>query len=107
PEFAAQVAEECQRLLAILNKKALQSMALWKLEGYTNREIADRLGCVPRTVERKVQAIRRLWSADPGCASGPPGILFSTCHISPDFRGTSARDRIDELAFGRSVRQAH
>jgi DNA-directed RNA polymerase specialized sigma24 family protein len=61
PEFAAQVAEECQRLLGSLNDPTLQSVALWKMEGYTTPEIAAKLGCVPRSVERKLQAIRRLW----------------------------------------------
>jgi DNA-directed RNA polymerase specialized sigma24 family protein len=64
PEFAAQVAEECQRLLGSLNEPTLQSVALWKMEGYTTPEIAAKLGCVPRTIERKLQAIRRLWGQD-------------------------------------------
>ena len=33
------------------------------MEGYTNEEIAVRLRCVPRTVERKLRLIRSLWSA--------------------------------------------
>jgi DNA-directed RNA polymerase specialized sigma24 family protein len=64
PEFAAQVAEECQRLLGNLNDPTLQSVALWKMEGYTTPEIAAKLGCVPRSVERKLLAIRRLWGQD-------------------------------------------
>jgi DNA-directed RNA polymerase specialized sigma24 family protein len=32
------------------------------MEGYTNAEIADKLGCVPVTVERKLQLIRRVWA---------------------------------------------
>ena len=61
PEFALQVAEECRRLLDILNDDGLRTVALWKMEGYTVEEIADRLGCVPRTIERKLRVIRRLW----------------------------------------------
>jgi DNA-directed RNA polymerase specialized sigma24 family protein len=61
PEFALQVAEECQRLLDRLGDDGLRSVALWKMEGYTVEEIAARLGCVPRTVERKLRAIRELW----------------------------------------------
>jgi DNA-directed RNA polymerase specialized sigma24 family protein len=61
PEFAAQVAEECRRLLGLLDDDALRSVALWKMEGYTSEEIAERLGCAPRTVERKLRLIRRLW----------------------------------------------
>jgi DNA-directed RNA polymerase specialized sigma24 family protein len=61
PAFAAQVAEECQRLLGLLGDGPLRSVALWKMEGYTTEEIAERLGCAPRTVERKLGFIRRLW----------------------------------------------
>lgn len=64
PELAAQVAEECQRLLSTLQRADLQAVALWKMEGYTTEEIAGKLGCVPRSVERKLQAIRGLWSQE-------------------------------------------
>jgi DNA-directed RNA polymerase specialized sigma24 family protein len=62
PELAAQVAEEYHRLLDRLGDETLRAVTQWKLEGWTNREIAARLGCVEHTVERKLQAIRRLWS---------------------------------------------
>jgi RNA polymerase sigma factor (sigma-70 family) len=61
PEEAAATAEECRRLLDLLQEPELRQIALWKVEGYTNEEIAARLDCVPRTVERKVQRIRLLW----------------------------------------------
>jgi DNA-directed RNA polymerase specialized sigma24 family protein len=62
PELAAQMTEECQRLLAGLGDDTLRSVALWKMEGYTNIEIAARLGCVEQTVERKLRAVRQTWS---------------------------------------------
>ena len=62
PELAAELAEEYQRLLDRLDDAELRSIALWKVEGYSNEEIADRLGCVVRTVERKLQRIRILWA---------------------------------------------
>jgi DNA-directed RNA polymerase specialized sigma24 family protein len=62
PELAAQMAEECRRLLDRLSDESLRSVARWKMEGWTNREIAARLGCIEKTVERKLRAIRRLWS---------------------------------------------
>ena len=62
PELAAQMTEECQRLLARLPDESLRTVALWKMEGYTNTEIAARLGCVTHTVERKLRAIRTVWS---------------------------------------------
>jgi DNA-directed RNA polymerase specialized sigma24 family protein len=64
PELVAQMAEECQRLLGMLTEPKLRSIALWKLEGYTNEEIAAKLGCVERTVERKVRRIRAIWNQE-------------------------------------------
>jgi DNA-directed RNA polymerase specialized sigma24 family protein len=64
PEFAARVAEECQRLLDDLGDAELRSIALAKMEGYTTEEIAGQLGCVPRTVERKLRVIRALWQQE-------------------------------------------
>jgi DNA-directed RNA polymerase specialized sigma24 family protein len=61
PELAAQVADECSRLLHLLTDEQLRRIALWKMEGYTNAEVAAKLGCDERTVERKVREIRRLW----------------------------------------------
>jgi DNA-directed RNA polymerase specialized sigma24 family protein len=62
PELAAQMTEECQRLLAKLGDETLRAVALWKMEGYTNVEIAAKLGCVEQTVERKLRAVRQAWS---------------------------------------------
>ncbi|HMF17958.1 MAG TPA: ECF-type sigma factor [Gemmataceae bacterium] len=61
PEAAAEMAEEFDRLLASLHKPDLQAVALWKLEGFTNEEIAARLGRKTRTVERKLEEIRHIW----------------------------------------------
>ncbi len=67
PEFAALLAEEFQTRLDQLQRldPTLRTVALAKLEGYAHDEIADRLGCVTRTVERKLDLIRKLWSQDP------------------------------------------
>jgi DNA-directed RNA polymerase specialized sigma24 family protein len=64
PEFAAQVAEEFQRLLDGLDDAELRSIALWKMESYTIDEIAAKLGCVPRTVNRRLQLIRSIWTKE-------------------------------------------
>jgi DNA-directed RNA polymerase specialized sigma24 family protein len=75
PEFAAQVAEGYERLLRCLGDTGLRSLAVAKMEGYTNHEIATRLGCCVSTVERRLQIIRRLWAeerAEGGAASGGP-----------------------------------
>ena len=64
PEFAAEIAEQCQRLLDRLGDGELRSVALWKMEGYSIDEIAAKLGCAPRTVDRKLWVIRTLWESE-------------------------------------------
>jgi DNA-directed RNA polymerase specialized sigma24 family protein len=64
PELAAEMSDEYQRLLDRLGDTQLRAIALWKVEGYTNEEIAARLGCVVRSVERKLYHIRALWAED-------------------------------------------
>jgi DNA-directed RNA polymerase specialized sigma24 family protein len=64
PEFAAMMAEQCERLLALLDKEGLRQVALWKLEGKTREEIADRLDRGLSTVDRKLELIRKIWLAD-------------------------------------------
>jgi DNA-directed RNA polymerase specialized sigma24 family protein len=64
PELAAQVAEECGRLLDGLGDAELRSVAVAKMEGYSNAEIAERLGRSLATVERKLQLIRKTWEKE-------------------------------------------
>jgi DNA-directed RNA polymerase specialized sigma24 family protein len=66
PELAAEVAEECQRLLGRLGDSGLRQIALWKMEGHTNAGISAKLGCAPATVERRLALIRRLWEKEAG-----------------------------------------
>lgn len=61
PEFAAQVAEQCQHLLDALGDATLRAIAVMKMEGHTIDEIADRLGSTKRTVERRLHIIRKTW----------------------------------------------
>jgi len=64
PEFAAEVAEELQSRLASLKKAGLVAIALHKLDGHTNDEIAEQLGCARSTVERRLRLIRMHWSEE-------------------------------------------
>jgi DNA-directed RNA polymerase specialized sigma24 family protein len=64
PAFAAQVAEEYQRLLAMLGDPELRSIAVYKMEGDTTDEIAAKLKRPLRTVERRLQLIRKLWERE-------------------------------------------
>jgi DNA-directed RNA polymerase specialized sigma24 family protein len=66
PRAAFQLAEECQEILDRFSDTILRAIALWKMEGFTSEEIAAKLGCTTRTVERKLQLIRRFWgNGDP------------------------------------------
>lgn len=64
PEFAAELAENCRRLLDLLGDDELRAIALSKMEGYTTDEIAGQRNCAPRTVERKLRLIRGLWEKE-------------------------------------------
>jgi DNA-directed RNA polymerase specialized sigma24 family protein len=57
PEFQAAVAD----LLECLPSDELRRIALARMEGYSNAEVARRLGRSLSTVERKLQVIRVLW----------------------------------------------
>jgi DNA-directed RNA polymerase specialized sigma24 family protein len=61
PEFAAIMAEECRRRLDELPDDAYRRVALLKMEGFTNEEIAERVGFGLRSVVRKLGLIRKAW----------------------------------------------
>jgi DNA-directed RNA polymerase specialized sigma24 family protein len=61
PEFAALFADECGWLLRRLGDADLQQVALLKLEGHTNEEIAARIGRTVRSVQRKLDTSRAVW----------------------------------------------
>jgi DNA-directed RNA polymerase specialized sigma24 family protein len=56
-------------LLLLLDNEELRRIAVLKMEGYTNQDIAEHLGCAPVTVERRLKLIRKSWLAQ---ASLPP-----------------------------------
>ena len=58
--------EEVQRLLGVLGDEQLRQVAQARLEGYTNEEIADRLGVSLATVERKLGRVRARWRDELG-----------------------------------------
>lgn len=64
PEFAAELADQLDQLLTRLDATGdtdLRKVALLKMQGYSTKEVAGQLGCVRRTVERKLELIARLW----------------------------------------------
>jgi DNA-directed RNA polymerase specialized sigma24 family protein len=64
PDLAAMVADECRHLLSQLDPE-LQDLALAKMEGHSNEQIAQHTGRSVRTIERRLQLIRRKWEEGP------------------------------------------
>jgi DNA-directed RNA polymerase specialized sigma24 family protein len=64
PAFAVEVADEVEHLLSRLPNDELRQIALGKLEGYTNEEIAQRIELAPATVERRLRLIRKHWASE-------------------------------------------
>lgn len=71
PAEAAALVDALQQRLQGLDESQRQ-LALWKLAGYTNEEIAseEMMNCAVRTVERKLALIRARWETDSPEASG-------------------------------------
>ena len=61
PEFAVLMNDYCDWLLAQLDPGP-REVAVLKLDGCTNQEAASRLGCGIRTIERRLELIRRVWA---------------------------------------------
>jgi RNA polymerase sigma factor (sigma-70 family) len=60
---AAILNEEYEARLRKLSSPELRGIALQKLEGLSNQEIADEHGCTVRNIERKMQKIRAEWES--------------------------------------------
>jgi len=56
------MAEECRRLFEALPDESLRQVAALRLDGYTDSEIAARLGCGLTTIERRLRTIRTVWT---------------------------------------------
>jgi len=64
PGDVAEVTENVRRLLALLRDDTLRTVAVSKMEGYTNEEIADQQHCAVPTIERKLGRIRKVWGKE-------------------------------------------
>jgi DNA-directed RNA polymerase specialized sigma24 family protein len=71
PAEAAVLSEALEHRLQTLVDPMLRQVALLKLEGCTNREIARRNSCTERTVERKLERIRAKWLAHENPGTDP------------------------------------
>ncbi|MEM7560988.1 MAG: ECF-type sigma factor, partial [Planctomycetota bacterium] len=70
PDELAEVSESCAQLLGAIADETMKKVVLLKFQGATNVEVAKELNCTTRTVERKLERIRRIWEEaglhDPG-----------------------------------------
>ena len=61
PDVLAEVSESCDQLLNAIPDETMKKIVLLKFQGATNGEIASELKCTRRTIERKLERIRRIW----------------------------------------------
>ena len=59
PAFVAEATEQCRHLLELLPTAELRQIAVRKMEGHTNEEVAAELNRPLGTVERRLREIRR------------------------------------------------
>ena len=64
PEFALLAAERYRELLNALTTDELRNIAIAKMDGHSNNEIAQQLDLSPRSIERKLKLIRTIWLSE-------------------------------------------
>lgn len=69
PDLLAEVSESCAQLFDAIPDKTMKKIVLLKFQGATNGEVANELNCTRRTIERKLERVRRIW-VDAGLHEG-------------------------------------
>jgi DNA-directed RNA polymerase specialized sigma24 family protein len=64
PGLASEMADECERLLSALGDADLRRVAVLRMDGHSVEEVAERVGCAPRSVKRKLALIRNIWERE-------------------------------------------
>jgi RNA polymerase sigma factor (sigma-70 family) len=64
PDFLIALEEQYVRLLARLRNDQLREIVVLRIDGYTVREIAQKINIGSRAVERKLQLIRAKWTRE-------------------------------------------
>ncbi len=62
PDLVAEMQEQYERLLERLPDDLLKSIAVDKMHGANNSRLAEKLSVSTRTIERKLELIRKFWS---------------------------------------------
>jgi DNA-directed RNA polymerase specialized sigma24 family protein len=66
PGFAALVVEEFLERLDALGDERLREVVVMRMEGYTDDQIAERLGVTRRSVQRRLKLVREEWMKENG-----------------------------------------
>jgi len=61
PETLVSLHEQYDRLLGQLRDDTFRRIVVWRMEGYSSQEIAERLGIAKRSIERKLALVRKKW----------------------------------------------
>lgn len=64
PEFLLIVEEENQRLFDLLRDDTQRDIARYRMAGYSNEQIAEKVGISVRSVVRKLGVIKEAWSQE-------------------------------------------
>ncbi len=69
------MSQQCRILIEALDDAELEKIALWKLAGHTNDEIARKLNCTRVTIQRRLRLVRKIWDAETDglATAGVPG----------------------------------
>ena len=62
PAAFVELEATCQEMLRRLPDDSYRKIALMRMAGYSNQEMSVELKCTPRTIERKLVAIRKVWN---------------------------------------------
>jgi DNA-directed RNA polymerase specialized sigma24 family protein len=66
PEVVAAFNENLARALDRLAEGTTREVALLRMEGYANKEIAEKLGIALSSIERKLRVVREVWAEEFG-----------------------------------------
>ena len=61
PAAMVELEQTCQEMLRQLPDDTYRKIALMRMAGYDNEEMAIECSCTTRTIERKLAAIRKVW----------------------------------------------
>lgn len=64
PHMVIEFAELFRERLSALNDAEYSEIALLKMQGYTNQQIAEKFQLSLRTIERRLEDIRLIWTAE-------------------------------------------